>query len=382
MAQMVGLIAERGPRIDEIARAIGVHNETVRHWYKQLLSKGFAIQASCNFEHLGMRRVVAIVELGEIFSDCADTVFFSMGQLAYIGGYAKTKPDGFYIVSASVPQDCLNQWTDFMLDLKRIGVFKSIESVKLDWVRNTPMRAEYFNFNDGNWEFDWNAKRVDTGSAEIGSGTKQKYDGIDLKIMEQLQINANMPLTEICKKVGAKNYKTFAWHYKAHVINRKMIKSYRVNWTGMKYGVGPDESVRKKRKYAWLDVIADGLSESEKLSLMASLNQTPFVWMEGSGARSYFARMVLPAKEMSELLKLLETASSPIKGKVKWYRMDIAHALSFSIPTHYYDEDSGRWSFNRREVFESFVALNKVRHEVTFGNLKMADMVTTPRSNS
>jgi len=368
MAQMVKLIAERGPKIDQIARVMEVHNETVRYWYRTLLGRGFAIQASCNFEHLGMKRVVAIVELGELFRDCADTVFYSMGELAYVTGYAKTKPGGNYVVSASVPEDCLNSWTDFMLDMKEIGAFKSIESVALDWVRNLPMRAEYFDFENGDWEFDWNSRKTSSAAADVRPGGRQKYDGTDLKIMEQLQINANMPLTEICEKVGVKNYKSFAWHYKAHVIKRSLIKGYRVNWTGVKYNLGPDGSVPKERRYSWLDIIGDDLSESERLGFMEKLNQTPFVWMEGSGARSYFARMVFPAEEKSELLRFLEAVASAIEGRVRWFSMDQGHALSFSIPTHYYDEDNERWNFNEKEVLQSFQALLKVRQEIAFGH--------------
>jgi DNA-binding Lrp family transcriptional regulator len=369
IAEMVKLIAQRGPKVDEIARVMGVYNETVRYWYRQLLSRGFAIQASCNYEYLGMKRVVVIIELGDLFKDCADTVFYAMGHQAYVVGYAKTKLGGYHVLSASVPQDCLNSWTDFMLDLKKIGVFKSIESIILDWVRNVPMRAEYFNFENGDWEFDWKSDKVNPVSADVQPSQKQKYDSTDLKIIGQLQVNANLSLTEMCEKVGAKNYKTFAWHYKAHVFRKGMIKGYRVNWTGMKYDFGSDRLVHKRHRYSWIDVIANGPSEGERLRLMATLNQTPFVWIEGSGARAYFARMVFPAEEMSELLELLETAVSPVREKVKWFHMDQAHALSFSLPIQYYDEGTRRWNFNKQEVLQGFETLQRVRHEIIYGHL-------------
>ena len=285
MAQMVRLISERGPRVDGIARTIGVYNETLRYRYRQMLRRGFAIQASCNYESLGLKRVITIAELDDLFRDCGDTVFNSMGHLAYVTGYARTKPAGHYILSASVPQECLDAWTDLMLDMKKIGIFRSVQSTILDWVRNVPMQAQYFNFDSGDWKFDWKRKSK-SPARDTRPGPKQSYDVTDLKIIGQLQINANTPLTEISRKVGAKNYKTFNWHYRMHVLNRGLIKGYRVNWTGAKYGSDSDRSTRMKRRYSWLDIIGNGLSENERLSVMTALNQTPFVWIEGSGSRA------------------------------------------------------------------------------------------------
>ena len=127
--------------------------------------------------------------------------------------------------------------------------------------------------------------------------------------------------------------------------------------------------IRDRHRYSWIDVIANGPSEGERLRLMATLNQTPFVWIEGSGARAYFARMVFPAEEMSELLELLETAVSPVREKVKWFHMDQAHALSFSLPIQYYDEGTRRWNFNKQEVLQGFETLQRVRHEIIYGHL-------------
>jgi DNA-binding Lrp family transcriptional regulator len=367
MAEMVQLIAQRGPKIDEIARIIGVHNETVRYWYRQLLGRGFTIQASCNYESLGMKRIIAIVELGDLFKDCAETMLYVMNQFAYVVGYARTKPGGFYVLSTSVPYECLNSWADFMLQSKEIGVFKSIETISLDWVRNVPMRAERFNFDNGRWEFGPKTGKFNPIDVVEKLDPKQKYDSTDLKIIGQLQIDANMSLTEMCEKVGAKNYKTFTWHFREHVFNRHMIKGYRVNWTGMTYGTESEKSA--KRRYSWVDIIANDLSESERVELAAKLNRMPFVWIEGSGARAYYARMVFPAEQTQRLLELLGTAIAPVRDKVRWFRMDQAHALSFSLETQNYDEDKRRWNFNKEEALQSFEALHKIRHEVVHGHL-------------
>ena len=357
MAEMVRLIAQRGPKIDEIAREIGVYKETVRYWYNGMLRNGFTIQASCHYEKLGMKRVVGIVELGDAFKGHADAIFYVMGQLAYVIGFAKTQPDGFHVLNASVPQECLNSWTDLMLRLKTIGIFKSIETVTLDWVRNVPMWADYFNFDSGSWEFDWTNKQVNPLAVDATPSLRQRYDETDLKIMEQLQLNGNTPLTEICGKVGARTYKTLAWHYHAHVFKQGLIKGYRVNWTGTKYDFDAERVVHKKHRHLWVDLIANDVSDEERFKLMGKLNRTPFVWLEGGGTRAYFARMVFPAEEMPEALELLEDTISPIRENVKWFLMDQAHALSFTLPKQYFDDDKRRWNLNVDELVHNFELL-------------------------
>jgi len=74
LAVMVQLITEGGLNINQISRAIGVYKETVRYWYRNLLKDGFTVQASPDYEKLGMKRVVMIVELGEVYEDYADAL--------------------------------------------------------------------------------------------------------------------------------------------------------------------------------------------------------------------------------------------------------------------------------------------------------------------
>ena len=94
MAEMVRLITERGPRIDQISRAMGVYKETLRFWYRNLLKDGFTVQAAPNYEKLGMKRVVMVVELGDMFESYADALMYALGDLSYVVSFAKTLPDG------------------------------------------------------------------------------------------------------------------------------------------------------------------------------------------------------------------------------------------------------------------------------------------------
>jgi len=368
MAEMVRLITVKGPKIDEISRRIGVYNETVRYWYNNLLERGMVIQGSCNYERLGMRRIVAIVELGDLIQDYADTFFSAMGELCYVVGFAKVKGHPFHIMNVSMPQECLGEWTDFMVELKRLGIFKSVETMMLDWFRNVPMKAEHFDFESGKWNSEWNLKKGDSATPEPKPDGKEMYDNTDLRIIEQLQINASSSLTEMCHKVGAKNYKTFSWHYREHVLGRNLIKGYRMNWTGMKFGSESNPGEERRSGYAWMDVLGTNLSADERSVVRNTLTETPFVWMEGSGTRSHYSRMALPIEQADAIRGSLEKALKCITNRMRWFYLDQAHALSFSLPNHLYDEGERNWSFKKDETVQRFETLQRVRHEIVYGH--------------
>ncbi len=353
---MVRLITQRGPRIDEISREIGVYKETTRYWFNQLLRNGFTVQASRNHENLGLNRVIIIASPTEGYREYADAILYSLGELAYIVSFAKTLPDNQYVMQGSVPSECLESWLDFMRKLKEMGIFGSMEIIKAEWARNVPMWVEFYNFQTGTWEFDWGNTRVNPFAAQVDQAKRQKYDKIDLQILEQLQLNGDMPLTEMGRKLGIK-YKLLCWHYRNHVLGRDLVKSYLVNWTGAKYDLEAEKPQHRKHRYAWVDVLATGVTEGEKMRMMTAMHRTPFVWLEASGLEAYYARMVFPVEEMPEALEFLEKVVALARGKVKWYHMDQAHALWFTLAATNFDETNQKWAFNSSELLARFETL-------------------------
>jgi hypothetical protein len=59
-AKFVKLLTELGPQVTEIASRIHIHKETIRYWYHGLLEQGFTVQASYNYEKLGMKRLIML----------------------------------------------------------------------------------------------------------------------------------------------------------------------------------------------------------------------------------------------------------------------------------------------------------------------------------
>ena len=256
---------------------------------------------------------------------------YALGDQCYVVSFAKTLPDGFYMVNASVPVECLNPWTDFMLSLKEMGVFKSMTSIVLDWVRNVPMKAEVYDFGERRWDFDWSKRTVNPASTGFEAAPREGFDSTDLGIIEQLQVDANIQLTEMAKKLKM-NHKTLAYHYEAHVLRKGLLKGYMVNWLGTKYDYEAEKAVHRKHRYTPVEIFADNLDQGESVELMKGVGQLAYAWLEGSGQRSYYAKIVFPNEEFTEALDFMGQVVKISKGKIRCFTMDQAHALWFTLP--------------------------------------------------
>jgi hypothetical protein len=243
-----------------------------------------------------------------------------------------------------------------MIAMKRNGIFKSLESVEFDWVRDIPMWATHFNFDTVSWEFDWNSQESNPAALDVKPVQKEIYDSIDLKILEYLQTDASRSLSGMSENSEA-NYKTFSWHHREHVSARGLVKSYRVNWIGAQHSPTNGRRILKRQGNLWVDIVAKDITKSERLDLMMILNRTPFVWAEGSGSRTYFARMVFPTDETPDALHFLEMAVSAVKDRTKWFLLNQTNSMPFSLPWRNFDEGTQAWTFDGQGLSQELARL-------------------------
>jgi DNA-binding Lrp family transcriptional regulator len=350
---MVKLLAKYGPEINMISRELGVHKETVRYWYRGLLKKGYKLQAVPNHERLGLRRVVALAEFSEPFKPYADAILMAMSELCYLTSFAKTLPEDMYSIHANVPQEQVGDWIKFMNDLKGRGLFDYVLPVPFEWGRVVQMRSEIYDFENDVWQYDWASKPpMEAGSSILAPVAKSKFDPIDLDLVKQLQIDPNASLIEIGEKLKI-NYKTLTWHYRNHVVDNALLKGYSVNWAGTGYDPKLEKAMHRRHRYMWLELLVTNLTETERIELMARVNQLPFVWFE-AGGRNYFAQIAFPMETMTEALSFIKNATLPVRQKAVWHFMDQANALRFSITPSLYDQETGKWKFDRKELLGKF----------------------------
>ena len=354
IAAMVKLITQRGPQINRIARELRIHKETARYWYKErLLKKGYTATAVPNYEKLGLRRVVALAEFSEKFVPYADAILMAMSQLCYLSSFAKTLTEDLYSIQANVPKEYTSEWIRFMQALKQRGLFSSIQIFPFDWVLVVPMRSEMYDFEHDSWQYDWTSKpRLEPDFARFAPSARGKFDYVDLGVVEQLQIDPDATLLELSQKLQV-NYKTLTWHYRTHVVTNGLIRGYLVNWTGTRYDPKIEKALHRRHRYMWVELLVSGVTENEKMELIAKVNRLPFVWLE-AGGQSYFAQIAFPTEMMTEALGFIKEVTSPVKQKAVWHFMDQANALRFSMTPSLYNQEKKNWKFEQAELLNKF----------------------------
>ena len=355
IASVVKLISKEGPQINQIARELGIHKETVRYWYKHvLLKKGYTVQAVPNFERLGLRRVITIAEFSEKFKPYADAIMMAMSELCYLTSFAKTLPDDLYSIQANVPQERTDDWIRFIYALKERGLFDSVDAVPFEWGRVVQMHSEMYDFENDSWQYDWSSKPLkEPGYASIVPITKTKFDLIDLSLIKQFQIDLDASLVESGNRLGI-NYKTLTWHYRTHIVGKALLKGYSVNWAGTRYDPKLEKAMHRRHRYMWLELLVKNVTDTERMLLSANMNKLPFLWFEAGGGNSYFAQVAFPMETLTEALAFIKEITSPVRSRSIWHFMDQANALRFSIVPSMYDEESRKWKFNQEELLRRF----------------------------
>jgi hypothetical protein len=352
MVKLVKLITELGPDIAEISRRLGQFKETVRYRYKRnIIDKGFAIQAMINREYLGLKWIAFTVEFPKTVESYAESIFVAMNELCYVTGFVKMLLENKFVVNANVPNEFESNYIDFITTLKEKGVFQNVSIYHFDWFRNIPMKAENYDFETGRWDLDLNSA---PSYEAVGYKPMQKgqYDYIDLLISKELHMDATKTLKEISDRIGIE-YKKMMWHYMNHVKPSGMIKGYMLNWMGTKYDYAIEKALHRKHRYIMADLLARDLSDNEKLELTSKVGTLPFVWSEALG-KDYWAQIAIPIDFSFEVLQFLGESLSKIGERAKLYLMDQTNALTFTISYKLFDPNTNRWKFEPNELIPKF----------------------------
>ena len=348
------LLTEVGPDVPEISRRLGQFKESVRYRYKEkILNKGFAVQALVDHEKLGLHRIVAVLDFASEYKKFSQSILVSMSDLCFLVSFSRTMPGGYYTVHFSVPSGYVPSLKHFLTTMKEKGMFSKLEITDYDFIRVVPMRPKFYDFDTGRWDFDWSSQAIHSfGSAKYIPSDLSKFDGMDLLILKELQMDANKSLKDISDKLEV-NYKKLAWHYASHVVARHLLHGYSVNWMGTRYDYQVEKPLHRQHRYLALELYARDLTEYEVIALRQQLNGIPFLWSEAVG-RNYWAQLGLPVDCVVDGLQYLTNAVAEIKDKVDIYNIDQGEAASFTLPYSRFDPLKKTWAFDEMGLVRRF----------------------------
>ncbi|MGD1055631.1 MAG: hypothetical protein ABR867_06085 [Nitrososphaerales archaeon] len=355
--QLVKLLTEVGPDVPEISRRLGQFKESVRYRYKEkILNKGFAVQANVDHEKLGLHRVIVVLDFSEEYRKFSQSILASMNELCFLVSFSKTMPGGYYIANFSVPREFVDQLKSFLGVLKEKGMLSRLDIVDFDWIRFAPMKSEFYDFDTGRWDFDWTAKATsDFESAHYMPSSPAKFDYVDLLLIKEFQMDANKSLKEISDKLKV-NYKKLAWHYTTHVMARRLLSGYRVNWMGTRYDYGIEKVLHRQHSYFAVNLFVRAVTEYETMALRQAVDRLPFLWSEAVGV-NYFCEFAFPVDFVVEGLQFLTETISAVKERTEIYTIDQSDAAGFTISYNRFNQARKKWEFNLADLIGRFDTL-------------------------
>jgi hypothetical protein len=355
--QLVKLLTELGPDVPEIARRLGQFKESVRYRYKEkILSKGFAVQASVDHERLGLRRMLLLLDFAPPYKNYAQAILTAMSEVCYVVGFTRTLMGGEYLVNLSVPTELTQDVRDFLSVLKEKEMFSKLEILEFGMSRVAPMKAEFYDFDTGRWDFEWQSPGTeDYKAAAHVPASRGKFDYVDLLIIKELQMDANRPLKEMSEKLKI-NYKKLAWHHALHVRSQKLLSGYTVNWMGTRYDYTLEKALHRKHRYFAVDLLVRDTNDIETMTLRQQLDRLPFLWGEAAGP-NYYADLAIPVDYVVEGLQYLGDTTIKMKDRTGIFPIDQTEAARFTIPYSLYDPISKKWVFDKEDLIGKFEKL-------------------------
>jgi DNA-binding Lrp family transcriptional regulator len=354
LAKVARCVGEIGPRINQVAESSGQFKESVRYRYRKFfLDKGISVQASPDYSKLGFTRLVIFAKLSPELESRADDIFLRMSEYCYLHSFTRTILSKEYVLHVALPRKLKEDCVSLFRKLRGVGLFSELKILEFEEMRNPPMKAEFYDFNNEMWMFDWpEPGNLDPIPVSIRREEAEKYDRLDLLILKELEIDANRTIVQIAENVGA-NPRALQFHYLNHVKRRGLIRSYHLVWYGSRFDFRLGRPITERERYVEITILLEGGSNAETSELLTLLNRLPFLWSEAFGP-NYWAELFIPPESYVRFLEYIRPFAERIGEKMKMFVMDQTRALRFTISYKLFDPMSKQWKLDCPQVINEF----------------------------
>jgi hypothetical protein len=358
-AKIVRAIIQVGPgNYSLISRLTGVPPETVRYKIKnQLYKKGVAIHAVVDAEKFDLQRYIVFMTFSDRYQAISKYVLQALHDLAYLNYYSAQLMSKEYYTTFQVPRQFRAQFTEFLDEMVNLGILEAYSLKPIVWMDHLSLRPEYYDFQEGRWDIDWQALKVTDDIPKIvvrPDDAKNEYDKIDLLICKELMINSLVTVAEISKKLNV-NVKTLQYHYNSHILDRQMITKYLVRW------MGDLESI-KKHKIIYARIIARDLNQGELHEVRKAFYALPFTWGEAlAGNREvYQVSLAIPVEHYLYVQYFMSNNLGPLAGELDFKTIDTGNSMAFTIPYSPFDATTNSWTFPLEENVRKLQNLKEI----------------------
>ncbi len=344
-ARIISAIGSEGPRnVAQIARKTGAHQETIRYKIKrQFVDKGFRFQADVDYRKLGLGLHWGRFVVSPVHYSSATKLFRSLNESAYLIHFSKVLPQGHFVALFTLPEGTATEFAQFLESLRRNGIITEFSLDHVSAQRHKSMDPSFFDFRKDRWDVDWEKVKKLRASplAPDKHRPEMLADEEDLLLIKELQKDARQHVVGIGRKLKIQP-KTLEYHYRTHVVQRRLIPGYRVRW--MKDTDQPlqNSTVTVRLTYRRLD--------RGQYSLVQSvMNRLPYLWVEDlleSG--TYIATLAVPSADFAATMKYINEELGFLGERIEMGYLGVEDSYNYTIPYQMFSD--GAWQFDAKKM--------------------------------
>ena len=230
LLSVVSAVMKWGPvRLSRVAMETGIPLETCRYYLKLFHERGYRFFPIVDYNAIGLQPMLLILRLSrEWRNNKREGNMIKWLEGIYVTYRAALAREGEYLFHLAIPEGEENRYRELMDELARLGV---IENYMLSKIQNgyyTASWARYYDFI----HHTWREKPIDIEMNKVPITTNRKpriLDEIDLKIIEQLELNPRKTNLEMSRELGI-SPQLVSYHRQKHIEGQGIITGYVAGW--------------------------------------------------------------------------------------------------------------------------------------------------------
>jgi DNA-binding Lrp family transcriptional regulator len=336
LTRLLPFIERNGGRnVAEVARGLGIPYQTALFRIKKLYERGITIHGSVDPNKLKLGRMLVSFRLSTKLENTKKEFFSSLNEVSYLTYVGRYQVEPRFVTEFSVPFDHYVEFRRMLSQLEEMGLIEDVQLFELSWRQNITMRAEYYDYENNEWDVDWSSLR-DVPFHQFPSPSEPtEFDKVDLLILKELQLDVRQSLKSIARKANVSHMDLFR-HYRNHVLGRNLVQTFVLRWVGT--------------KQAWSKhgIILANLCflNTDARKVAPVVLRLPFLTSHALSVdgRLYICDLAIPINQLSSTLRYLTDANLPITDDHVLHFLDWNFAMGYVLPYHTYTDEG--WSFD------------------------------------
>lgn len=356
LASISPFIENDGARnMNEISRRLHIPYQTLRFRLLNLRNQGITVAPIIDESKLDLSRFRVSFDLSDEVASI-QPFFDGLHQNAGLKYFARSMNSNTFDCEFLIPRGKEKELDKLMQALQEMNLIENPKVSKLQWKEFLKLRTEHYDYENASWDIDFDSL---AGNPSHSSTIQRVYpekangfDHLDLEIIKCMEIDPWIKLVDLAIKLQTPTG-NIAYHMNNHVVKKKLIKTFKLKWTGSK-------DAWSKHTLLGMVYVFNSLSEESMRHAMSIFTAAPFVWNHMKGDDGlYMAELLVPVSFLPDTLHYL--SENLRKSKLKPDEIlypDWSASMNYTLPYLMHTEGKG-WELSAESCLGNIIQMIK-----------------------